>query len=155
MVNKTQSNSYTSFQQTIPEKNSLAVDIKLNNSTIKKTNICLPIQNEELKQKNHEHVMHCAQGLKIFKDKSIPGDIIQLGNNEIVQKNNDEKLKLLVLDMDETLMHTVHHLEGEESDNLDLVKEYEYIIPIKNQNGKFSYLIYVISRLRSLLIAKH
>ena len=103
-------------------------------SILNRENIKLPDQSAELKKKNHEHVVHCAQGLKIFKNKEIPKDIIQLGNNEIVQKNNDRK-KLLVLDMDETLMHTVHHFEND-CDESKMLKEYDYLLPIKNPHGK-------------------
>ena len=103
-------------------------------SILKKPNVSLPDQSEDFKKKNHEHVIHCAQGLKIFKNKEPPKDIIQLGNNEIVQKINDDK-KLLVLDMDETLMHTVHHFEDNNIQWNDVNKDYQYLLPIKNQHG--------------------
>ena len=107
---------------------------------IKNADIILPDQSNDIKKKNHEHVIHWAQGLKACKSKELPKGIVQLGNNEIIQKNHDQNLKLLVFDLDETLMHTVHHFEDDNVENHKIDKEFDFKLPILYPNGKTKYI---------------
>ena len=70
----------------------------------------------------------------------MPKGVVQLGNKEILQKNHNDHFKLLVFDLDETLMHTVHHFEDDDIQNHKIDKEYDYKLPIFNSNGKTKYI---------------
>ena len=48
--------------------------------------------------------------------------------------------KLLILDMDETLMHTVHYYEGPEGENKEIKDPYDAKIPIIYSEKKTKYL---------------
>lgn len=116
------------------------LEVPLNESDLIKTSVFLPDQSDEMKKKNHEHVVHCAQGLKIFKGQLPPKGVVQLGNNEIIQKDHNDNRKLLIFDMDETLMHTIHHFEDDNVENHKTDKKYDFKLPVNYTSGKTKYI---------------
>jgi hypothetical protein len=99
-----------------------------------------PEMTEEFKTRKHEHVIHCAQGLKIFEDVKPPKGVNMLGNNEILQKNANEDKLLAIFDMDETLMHTVCYFENEDESNQKNDQPYDKKLAVNYPSGNTKYI---------------
>lgn len=118
-------------------------------------NKVLPEMSEEFKKRLHEHVIHCAQGLKVFEDTKPPKGVNMLGNNEILQKNHQEDKLLAIFDMDETLMHTVCYFEGSDESKHKSDQSYDKKLAVKYPSGKTKYICinirpYVMEVLKAL-----